>query len=512
MKKLLIIISILCIGIFSYAQLPSPTSHQTLNNGEQMGVFRGKLNTNGTNAVTYMTLLKDSINHHNLRLRAIERDTAAYRTEGSGGGTTLDSLNLEWGEIYGLDHYIVLKKADPSLWDYALDLNINWSGFEPNGKGFKFIFDNGSAGLTSISSNNKFISFRDTSITISTNLTNNLADNYERWVFGPTYIWKEKLGGNRRLAFYDELNSVSSVDSFWYSDDNGTNGRLLYPKLPYTNIVLTNQASWIGSSPRMLTLNNNHNSCDIFQINNLGSGSSAIGFNLQNGPGIGFYLRNTSGTGLLLDDINTDANGLSIRHFPSTGYGLQITGTTDNILFKVKNDSSIFGNELILKDSLRLNYIDLEGLPAGSVWYTNTSTGAIDSANTEPAYIGWEMEDLPTLEEYEADVKMINGHMERRIWYIDHETKELKSQYGWDGLGMMNTQSAYMIYHEITVRWMFEQNEKLAELERRSREEGKAPLWRTIASIIIFIMFMILLAKQHIRLAEIESERINNRK
>ena len=77
---------------------------------------------------------------------------------------------------------------------------------------------------------------------------------------------------------------------------------------------------------------------------------------------------------------------------------------------------------------------------------------------------------------------------------------------------MMNTQSAYMIYHEITVRWMFEQNKKLAELERRSKEEGKAPLWRTIASIIIFIMFMVLLAKQHIRLTEIESERINNRR
>jgi hypothetical protein len=131
--------------------------------------------------------------------------------------------------------------------------------------------------------------------------------------------------------------------------------------------------------------------------------------------------------------------------------------------FAVLNDSTIVRNYLLAKDTI---YYRGKGLPAGSLWYTNTSTGAIDTAHTEPAYIGWEMEDLPTLEEYEADVKMINGHMERRIWYIDYETKELKSQYGWSGLGMMNTQSAYMIYHEITVRWMFEQNKKIDELQK----------------------------------------------
>lgn len=166
-----------------------------------------------------------------------------------------------------------------------------------------------------------------------------------------------------------------------------------------------------------------------------------------------------SGTGDVKVSGTTIAN--TIAYWSGTDSTL-----VSNDVVKLYADSAVFTEPVFLHDTLYLAYLDIVGLAQGSVWFTNTPTGGVDSAATEPAYIGWEMDDLPTLEEYEADIKMINGHMERRVWYIDYETKELKSQYGWSGLGMMNTQSAYMIYHEITVRWMFEQNKKLDQNKR----------------------------------------------
>lgn len=179
-----------------------------------------------------------------------------------------------------------------------------------------------------------------------------------------------------------------------------------------------------------------------------------------------------STTAFVMEAINSDdtegdvkVSGYTVPNTIAYWNGDDSTLVSDDVV-ELYADSAVFTEPVFLHDTLYLAYLDIVGLAQGSVWFTNTPTGGVDSAATEPAYIGWEMDDLPTLEEYEADIKMINGHMERRVWYIDYETKELKSQYGWDGLGMMNTQSAYMIYHEITVRWMFEQNKKIAELQK----------------------------------------------
>lgn len=165
-------------------------------------------------------------------------------------------------------------------------------------------------------------------------------------------------------------------------------------------------------------------------------------------------------------------------HNNLTGVGSRLMSVKNQGVekFFVSTNETGVNNYLVANDSIFAKYLGSVG-SSGDTWLTLTNTNALDTAHTEPAYIGWEMKDLPTLEEYEADVKMINGHMERRIWYIDYETKELKSQYGWSGLGMMNTQSAYMIYHEITVRWMFEQN-------RRARMQQMQ-----IAGLVLLLIF-----------------------
>jgi hypothetical protein len=189
-----------------------------------------------------------------------------------------------------------------------------------------------------------------------------------------------------------------------------------------------------------------------------------------------------TGTGDVKVSGNTVANTVAYWEADDS------TLVSDDVV-KLYADSAVFTEYIMAHDSIY--YLPFAGVEAGSIWWTNSVTGAIDSANTESAYIGWEMEDLPTLEEYEKDVKMINGHMERRVWYIDYETKELKSQYGWDGLGMMNTQSAYMIYHEITVRWMFEQNKKLAELEQAKESDINLGLdVKFLIGLLVFVALM----------------------
>lgn len=568
MKKLIIIISILLYGVLSYAQLPAPTAHQTLNNGEQMGVIRGKINTNGTNIVSYVSRMKDSVNLissrilnaldsllvHNTRLKTIEN------SDYSNG--IVDSLSIKWGSRYGLDHYIVLKN-DPAL-GYGLDLNINWSPFNPNGEGFKFTFDDGSVNTTSISSNNKHISFRDTAFSIS--VLENPEDVGRKWVFGTNHIWRPDILGNRRLAYYDEIEeNTITIDSFFYSIDNGINGRLLYPKLPYTNIILTNSAAWTGSSPRMLTLNNYHNSTDIFQLNNLGTGN---GFFLQNGLGTGFYLRNGEGTGLLLDDINSTANGLLIRHFPSGGYALQVTNVSANILLKVTPDSTIVGNNLYVRDSIYLENITYEpdqiltltstkaikplnladltfssgtgdvkvngttaantiaywsgtdstlvsndvvklyadsavftepvimhdstylmgqGVDLSDVWWSGTSNGAMDTGHVENAWYGL-VHALDNPIAYLNDTRIVDGHKELKVWYIDDKTGEPACQYGIKGLSPTEAATAFQINHEFMTRYVADHEARLQKLEQVKKKDANLGLdIKFLIGLVIFV-------------------------
>lgn len=181
---------------------------------------------------------------------------------------------------------------------------------------------------------------------------------------------------------------------------------------------------------------------------------------------------------------NTPEN---ISNSLSTAYSY--TGTARilsvrNILtekFYVLNDSTVSKNYLVAKDSFYLKGFGDVGT-SGDVWLTLTNTNAIDTGQTESAWIGLEM-NLPTLQEYYNDQKMVNGHMELRIWYIDNKTKELKSQYGWKGLGMIETQSAYAIFHEITIRYMMEHEKQIKDLQKQVNQNKRSVLKHKIKTM-----------------------------
>jgi hypothetical protein len=100
-------------------------------------------------------------------------------------------------------------------------------------------------------------------------------------------------------------------------------------------------------------------------------------------------------------------------------------------------------------------------------WVTFTTDGDIDTCNTEvAAWHGLTMA-LENPSVYFADQKMVDGHMEVKVYYIDEITKELKFQYGWAGLGMNETLSAYAIFHEINLRWAKELEIKQLSFEER---------------------------------------------
>lgn len=483
MKKLLIIISILCIGIFSYAQLPSPTSHQTLNNGEQMGVFRGKLNTNGINIVNYLTLVKDTINDFSDRIKLLELGGSSS-TGGSSSYTFLNGLTETLGNV-SLGG--VLSGSTTITTGLSNSLSINTASATPS-SGVRSSFTvGGTQGF--LSSYNYIASAISTGGSLVThpttgfNLSGRLGTKYSFFKhnsLGPLiesdlsssgdyrtvnlttagFIYGADYSGNytdRSLVdkayvmglFDGSVGSILNIDSLKFSWD-GMSGNQL--KMSGNSSGLTLQSFAGGSVPSTSYLN-------------FDPKYGAFGKRFIDEHGIGILW---GGDGSIT--LMSDNNGYSRMTFKGDSIHMYDANNYDWDYWIGPNMGGSFNGDTLSIKNLEVNdsiYYLGYGLPAGSLWYTNTSTGAMDTAHTEPAYIGWEMKDLPTLEEYEADVKMINGHMERRVWYIDYETKELKSQYGWSGLGMMNTQSAYMIYHEITVRWMFEQNRQARNQQRQ---------------------------------------------
>lgn len=176
---------------------------------------------------------------------------------------------------------------------------------------------------------------------------------------------------------------------------------------------------------------------------------------LENGGGGGTGDVNVSGA--------TEAN--NIAYWNGTDSTL-----VSNDVVKLYADSAVFTEPVWVHDSIVFNdstYFKVFGNvgSSGDVWLTLTSTNALDTAATEPAWQGLAM-DLPPLDEYFKDQQLVNGHWELKIYYIDNATKELKCQYGWAGLGMMETQSAYAIFHERTMRYLVLQDSAIKQSKR----------------------------------------------
>lgn len=166
----------------------------------------------------------------------------------------------------------------------------------------------------------------------------------------------------------------------------------------------------------------------------------------------------------LPDTVNTGTSANS-----GTGDGLRTAfsklNTNDKYLYE-----AILGDEIQLKkvgmtDSLKLLLFEGHSLYP---WLTLVNC-RVDTGNTENvSWIGLVMP-LKNPSKYFNDQDTIDGHKELLIYYIESETKELKSQRGWGRLDMMETQSAYQIFHERTLRYMVDQEKRIAELEKGKR-------------------------------------------
>ena len=217
------------------------------------------------------------------------------------------------------------------------------------------------------------------------------------------------------------------------------------------------------------------------------------GWTLVGGSGSGTGDVNVSGT--------TAANTIAYWN------GADSTLVSDDVV-KLYADSAVFTEPVVMHDS---TYLMGQGIDLSDVWWGGTSNGAMDTGHVENAWYGL-IHALDNPMTYLNDTKEVEGHLELKVWYIDDKTGEPACQYGIKGLSPTEAATAFQINHEFMTRYVADHEARLQKLEQAKNEENKAPLWRTIASIIIFIMFMILLTKQHIRLTEIESERINNRR
>lgn len=561
MKKIIIGVLLIFSGLLGYSQIPDITPPVLFQNQQSYGAIRGIINTNANNFASYANRLRDSIATHNLRLRAIEKDTATYGTGGGGTGST----------------YIFSNGLTETNGTVSLGGNISSNTYLTTGNN---LFRLRNLSSSPLSGNYSYMNFSGTGLSIYSTAVNpaivsgsTLDINNEgftlwskdagtgveasigRWsgaASGLLFQYDVGTSGNYRTLTFDTQGLKYGGDySSNYTDrslvdkgylDDQING--LITEIPVPLYVGLNDGDTaidlrLTNSRGIHIVNSTSGAYDAIEINNSSSNADGNGIELNNsgsGAGIGFKIYNGSlttgdavninnesagdaidiynkygatGTALKIRDETAgnaidltidDGNGLYITNsFGGNGIYVDqaISGTAISIANRNGTAISIFDvtspypytNLLTIGDSLWVDYLGLSGLSAGSVWFTNTPTGAVDTAHTEPSYIGWEMKDLPTLEEYEKDVKMINGHMERRVWYIDYETKELKSQYGWDGLGMMNTQSAYMIYHEITVRWMFEQNKKLEQNKRSALKRKVKSLEERLETIEKLLSF-----------------------
>ena len=79
-----------------------------------------------------------------------------------------------------------------------------------------------------------------------------------------------------------------------------------------------------------------------------------------------------------------------------------------------------------------------------TVWLTLSVTGALDTANTEPAWAGLSCR-LPSIFKVMSDKEYVSGHKEIKWSYVSDETGMITEQYGIDGLSPTETVNALAI-------------------------------------------------------------------
>ena len=194
---------------------------------------------------------------------------------------------------------------------------------------------------------------------------------------------------------------------------------------------------------------------------------------LENGGGGGTGDVNVSGT--------TAAN--TVAYWNGTDSTL-----VSNDAIKIYADSAVFTEYIMAHDSIY--YLPFAGVEAGGIWWTNSVTGAIDSANTRNAWFGLE-HDLANPIDYRNDTKMVDGHKELKVWYIDDKTHLPTFQYGiaksshpkQPGLSPTEMASAMQINHEFDVRFIVEHEKQIQDLQKQVDQNKRAVLKQKVKSL-----------------------------
>lgn len=418
MKKLLIIISILCIGIFSYAQLPSPTSHQTLNNGEQMGVFRGKLNTNGVNIINYLGLVRDTINNFSDRIKLLEAGGIGGSTYTFSNGLTLTggsnarlggpllantvlSTNGHAFQIRSTEMDQTGSYSDFLIEDeqvtlsskefyYGIDYYDSFSSLELPATGYMRL----RAGMNSDAWSELYYDAGGLNI-----YTTGSPSGNQTFSFGA--VGGLQYGGNYRTGF----TQYSLVDKGYVDALIGSGGGTVTT----TGTPLVNQLAFF-STARVIT------------------GGDGI---LRNAYG-GLQLMTTTGASLIIRP-GTETTGIFIGYDGNTTSGINITNDYEEV-FKITGDTTFFPK-----------YAGWTVRP----WNTFSINGGLDTAHTENA--GERLvAKLRPLVFHLYDRKIINGVPEVS-WYHSNGTKE----YGIKHLDPWKQVEALMGNIEMLERWLF---------------------------------------------------------
>lgn len=420
MKKLLIIISILCIGIFSYAQLPSPTSHQTLNNGEQMGVFRGKLNTNGINIVNYLTLVRDTINNFSDRIKLLEAGgiggstytfsnglTVTGGTNARLGGTLLTSTAINTN---GNEFQIFSSSPMPTFGTYADFL----FGMQQVTLGSREVRGDISSGYESGS----YLELPATGLMKLKSATSN-------------DVWSEIYNDATGLHMYCNGSPLGGQ-----MINLGGAGGLKYGgnyRAGFTQYSLVDKGyvdALIGSGGGTVTTTGTPlaNQLAFFSTASVITGGDGI---LRNAYG-GLQLMTTTGASLIIRP-GTETTGIFIGYDGNTTSGINITNDYEEV-FKVTGDTTFFPK-----------YAGWTVRP----WNTFSINGGLDTAHTENA--GERLvAKLRPLVFHLYDRKIINGVPEVS-WYHSNGTKE----YGINHLDPWKQVEALMGNIEMLERWLF---------------------------------------------------------
>lgn len=195
------------------------------------------------------------------------------------------------------------------------------------------------------------------------------------------------------------------------------------------------------------------------------------------------YARNYAGTGG--GGVVDTAGGQSVNQ---AAYWTDKNTLDGSDAIKIYTDSSSFGKYIMVHDSIY--YLPFAGVEAGSIWWTNSVTGAIDSANTRNAWFGLE-HDLANPIDYRNDTKKVDGHRELKVWYIDDKTHLPTFQYGiakssnpkQPGLSPTEMASAMQINHEFDVRFIVEHEKQIQALQKQVDQNKRTVLKQKVKSL-----------------------------